>query len=224
MPAEHSARASRETAALDEAFGNLIHPYGTADTSPPPTARPADSAEPKPSSGRATALRAITAITRVSLGWVFLWAFLDKTFALGFGTGKNPETGAVDYFGDAAWINGGSPTEGFLSFGTKGPLADFYQGIAGAAWADWLFMVGLFGIGTALILGIGMRAAAALGSLLLVMMWSAVLPTENNPFMDDHLIYALVLVWLAVAGAGKVFGLGKFWERIPIVARHGFLK
>ncbi len=34
------------------------------------------------------------------------------------------------------------------------------------------------------------------------MMWSAVLPPENNPFMDDHLIYAQVLVVLALAAAG----------------------
>jgi thiosulfate dehydrogenase [quinone] large subunit len=224
MPAERSARASRETADLDAAFGKLNHSYGSADASASGSSETTGTTEPSSPSKRATALRAVTAITRISLGWVFLWAFLDKTFALGFGTGKNPETGAVDYFGDAAWINGGSPTKGFLSFGTKGPLADFYQGIAGAAWADWLFMLGLAGIGTALILGIGMRAAAALGSLLLVMMWSAVLPTENNPFMDDHLIYALVLIGLAVAGAGKVFGLGKVWERIPFVARHGILK
>jgi len=39
------------------------------------------------------------------------------------------------------------PTLGFLKFATKGPLADVYQSFAGAAWADWLFMVGLAGIG-----------------------------------------------------------------------------
>ena len=54
------------------------------------------------------------------LGWVFLWAFLDKTFGLGFGTGLDAETGVVDRFGDAAWINGGSPTLGFLNFGATG--------------------------------------------------------------------------------------------------------
>ena len=51
-------------------------------------------------------------------------------------------------------------------------------------------MLGLAGIGIALIAGIGMRIAAVAGGLLLVLMWTAVLPPENNPFMDDHLIYA----------------------------------
>jgi thiosulfate dehydrogenase [quinone] large subunit len=69
-----------------------------------------------------------------------------------------------------------------------------------------------------------MRFAAAAGSLLLVLMWSAVLPPASNPFMDDHLIYAMVLVALALVGAGRFFGLGQAWERLPIVQRHAFLK
>jgi thiosulfate dehydrogenase [quinone] large subunit len=153
------------------------------------------------------------AATRLALGWVFLWAFLDKLFGLGHET---PSAGA--------WINGGSPTAGFLGHATKGPFADFYQGIAGAAWADWLFMAGLAGIGTALILGVAMRLAAAAGATLLVLMWTAVLPPDNNLFMDDHLIYALVLVVLALAGADKTIGLGRIWERLPLVKRYSLLK
>jgi thiosulfate dehydrogenase (quinone) large subunit len=56
------------------------------------------------------------------------------------------------------------------------------------------------------------------------MMWSAVLPPENNPVIDDHIVYALVLGVLALAGANKTLGLGRVWERIPLVARFGFLK
>lgn len=170
------------------------------------------------------AFRYVAAATRLSLGWVFLWAFLDKLLALGFSTGRDAETDAVDRFGPAAWINDGSPTLGFLKFGTKGPLADFYQGFAGDSWANWLFMVGLAGIGLALVLGIGMRIAAASGVAMLVMMWSAALPPENNPFMDDHLVYALVLVMLAIAGAGRTLGLGRWWERLAIVRRYPVLK
>ena len=118
----------------------------------------------------------------------------------------------------------GSPTEGFLKFGAEGPFADFYNDIAGAAWADWLFMIGLLGIGLALILGVGMRIAAASGALLLVCMWSAVLPPENNPFMDDHIIYALALIVLALMGAGRFVGLGRQWEQLTVVKNHGWLK
>jgi thiosulfate dehydrogenase [quinone] large subunit len=69
-----------------------------------------------------------------------------------------------------------------------------------------------------------MRVAAASGALLLVLMWTAVLPPENNPFMDDHLVYAMVLVALALVGAGRTVGLGAAWERLSFVQRHGWLK
>lgn len=162
---------------------------------------------------RHRAYRFTLAVTRLAIGWMFVWAFLDKLFGLGHET-----------LSKAAWINGGSPTNGFLAHAPKGPFASFYNSIAGAAWADWLFMAALAGIGVALMLGVTMRIAAASGATLLVLMWSAVLPPANNPFMDDHLIYALVLGVLALTAAGKTLGLGRRWERIPLVTRHGFLK
>ncbi len=120
------------------------------------------------------------ATLRIAYGLTFLWAFVDKLFALGFHTGYD-QAGKLDRFGPAAWINGGSPTEGFLKFGADGPFKGFYNSIAGTAWADTLFMLALLGIGLALTLGIGMRLAAASGSLLYLMMWSVVLPPQNEP-------------------------------------------
>jgi len=159
------------------------------------------------------ALRYVAGALRLSLGWIFLWAFLDKLFGLGHET-KSAQ----------AWINGGSPTKGFLSKGATGPFEDFYHSIAGAAWADWLFMIGLAGIGIALVAGVAMRIAATSGALMLVLMWTVVLPPENNPFMDDHLVYALALITLALMAAGRYLGLGAVWERLSIVQRFPFLK
>jgi len=157
--------------------------------------------------------RYVLAGLRLALGWVFLWAFLDKLFGLGHETTTK-----------AAWLNGGSPTDGFLSHGAQGAFTGFYHSIAGAWWADWLFMIGLLGIGVALIAGIGLRVAAAAGGLLLVMMWSVVLPPANNVFMDDHLIYAGLLAVLALTAAGDTLGLGRWWARIPFVRRNPWLK
>ncbi|HEY7042221.1 MAG TPA: hypothetical protein VH419_00995 [Nocardioidaceae bacterium] len=157
--------------------------------------------------------RYVSVAVRLSLGWVFLWAFLDKTFGLGH------ETAKAD-----AWIRGGNPTEGFLAFAATGPFEGFYHNIAGQAWTDWLFMLGLLGIGLALVFGVAMRIAAAAGALLLVMMWTVVLPPANNLFMDDHLIYAMVLVMLAAMGAGRTFGLGRYWEKVPLVNRYPWLR
>lgn len=165
---------------------------------------------PETTSGKVA--RYTAAAIRLSMGWVFLWAFFDKTFGLGH------ETASKD-----AWINGGSPTKGFLSFGAVGPFKGFYNNIAGATWADWLFMIGLLAIGLALALGVTMRIAAAAGVVMLVMMWTVVLPPANNLFMDDHLIYAMVLVLIAAMGAGATMGLGRWWTNIPFVQRHRWL-
>ena len=163
------------------------------------------------------------AVFRVVLGFEFLWAFLDKTFGLGYAT---PAA--------RAWINGGSPTKGFLSRVAVGPLEGTFHAIAGAAWADWLFMVGLLGIGIALILGIGLRAAAVSGTVMMVLMWAAEWPLakvtsagepsmSTNPIVDYHIIYALALIALAVTYAGRTWGLGRWWAGLPFVQRHRWL-
>jgi thiosulfate dehydrogenase [quinone] large subunit len=160
----------------------------------------------------ATAARYLLAGIRIALGFIFLWAFLDKVFGLGFAT-----------VSAKSWLNGGNPTRGFLS-SSKGPFSGFFHTIAGTGFANVLFMGGLLAIGTALILGIGMRLAAAGGALLTVMMWAVVLPPASNPIMDDHLIYAAVLIVLALLGAGNTLGLGRAWAAIPLVRRAGWLR
>jgi thiosulfate dehydrogenase (quinone) large subunit len=165
-----------------------------------------------PETPGARAARYVGAVLRISLGWIFLWAFLDKLFGLGFATER-----------DASWINGGSPTEGFLSFGTSGPFADAFQGLAGHTVVDVVFMVGLAGIGLALMLGIGVRIAAVSGALMMVLMWAAALWPANNPFMDDHLVYAGLLVMLALLDSGRTLGLGRLWSGLPLVQRHRWL-
>ncbi|NLE76686.1 MAG: DoxX family membrane protein [Chloroflexi bacterium] len=152
----------------------------------------------------------LLAIVRIALGWTFLWAFVDKLFGLGLGTAA-----------ENAWLAGGSPTAGFLKFGTAGPLAGVYAGIAGHPLVDGLFMFGLLALGVALILGLGMRLASHAGALLMLLMWSAHLPPTTNPLVDSHIIYALVLLVLGVTQAGHTWGLGRWWEqqvqRLPIL-------
>ncbi|MEV4536639.1 hypothetical protein AB0J82_22915 [Asanoa sp. NPDC049518] len=156
--------------------------------------------------------RYVWAGVRLAFAFTFLWAFLDKVFGFGFATPS-----------ERSWLNGGSPTKGFLS-GSEGPFADFYHNLAGTGFANWAFMLALLGIGLAFTLGIGMRVAAASGALLYVMMWSVVLPPETNPFLDEHLISAAVMVGLALVGAGRTLGLGGYWEKLPIVRRLPWLK
>jgi thiosulfate dehydrogenase [quinone] large subunit len=164
-------------------------------------------------------------LARIAIGWVFLWAFLDKAFALGFGTGRL-ENGGIDFFAkDGAWLNGGSPTAGFLEFGTKGPFKDLYAGLAGQASVDWVYMLSMVLIGLALILGIGTRLAAIGGIIWMALFYTAgAIWPENNPFLDQHVVYAIVLAGIAYVAAGQYLGLGKYWERVPLVQRYPILK
>lgn len=160
---------------------------------------------------RETAAKYVWAATRLSLGWIFLWPFLDKMFGLGH------EVPSAE-----AWINGGSPTEGFLS-GSVGPFSGMYHSMAGTPIVNVLFMAGLLFVAIGLLSGTFMRLACGAGALMVVLMWSASLPPENDVFMDDHIVFALVLVGLALVGAGKTFGFGSWWGNTKLVQANPWL-
>jgi thiosulfate dehydrogenase [quinone] large subunit len=184
-----------------------------------PEARTAERPQPV-SSARGSAL----AVLRIVMGLTFLWAFLDKTFGLGYSTSSAQ-----------AWISGGSPTKGFLGHVQVGPMQATLRDWAGAGWADWLFMLALFGIGLALLLGVAMRPAAAAGTVLLALMWIAEWPlaqstsagkatSSTNPLIDYHLVYLVVLIVLAAFAAGDTWGLGRRWAKVDLVRRTPWLR
>lgn len=70
---------------------------------------------------------------------------------------------------------------------------------------------GLLDAGVALVLGNGLWAAAVGGTVLLALMWLSSLPLKTNPFIDEHVVYATVLIALAAARAGDTWGLGRQW-------------
>lgn len=156
--------------------------------------------------------RQVMAVLRILFGIVFLWAFFDKLFGLGMGT---PSERAV--------VNGGDPTFGYLS-NNEGTFASFFTGLAGQGWVSWLFMIGLLGIGIALITGAGLRIAAITGGLLYVFMWLSAFPLENNPFVDDHLLGAVSLALFALANAGDTWGLGSWWKDTEVVHKAPILR
>jgi thiosulfate dehydrogenase [quinone] large subunit len=178
-----------------------------------------------PASTDTHTLRAYSfASLRLLTGFVFLWAFLDKTFGFGYATPSGK-----------GWIDGVSPTKGFLSGVAAGPMASTFHDWAGAGWADWLFMAGLLGIGLALIGGIALRPAAVAGTAMMALMWIAEWPPakhlsdgsasmSTNPFADYHLIYAVVLIALAPASAGDTLSVGTLWAKLPFVRGNGWLR
>ncbi|MES2154530.1 MAG: hypothetical protein V4510_05280 [bacterium] len=154
---------------------------------------------------------------RLALGAIFLWAFLDKLFGFSFAT---PPARSV--------LQGGSPTKGYLS-GAVGPFANQFHAIAGNPVTDVLFMAGLCGVGLALLLGAGVRIAGVAGASMMLFMWLshppwAVTPAASHPFLDDHIVYACVLLAFAFLHAGRALGLGRVWQGLAIVQRHPWLE
>ncbi|KKR67499.1 MAG: hypothetical protein UU10_C0043G0005 [Parcubacteria group bacterium GW2011_GWF1_40_6] len=127
----------------------------------------------------------VLATLRIVMGFIFLWAFLDKVFGLGFTTSPGK-----------AWIKGGSPTSGFLSSAVKGPFVDFFHSLAGVAAVDWVFMAGLLFVGLTLIFNKFVKWGAVAGILMLLFMYLALLWPANNPIIDEHIVYILVLALL----------------------------
>ncbi|MGN7862410.1 hypothetical protein ACTJI8_17640 [Microbacterium sp. 22303] len=164
-------------------------------------------------------LHAVWPVLRIGIAFVFLWTFLDKTFGFGFATGRDPKTGAVTPFGPEAWIHGGSPTTGFLQFGTQGPLAPVFASIAGSPIVDWLFMLGMGGVGIALLAGVATRIATVSGIALMLTLRIAVWESPNNPIVDEQIIYALVLVALSITPAARRLSLNARWQQLSLVRR-----
>jgi thiosulfate dehydrogenase [quinone] large subunit len=86
-------------------------------------------------------------------------------------------------------------------------------------------MLGLALIGLALLLGIGVRIAGYSGALLLVLMYTAgFIPPTNNPFLDEHILNAIICIGLVRSRAGQYWGLGGWWSGTSLVRRFPILE
>lgn len=150
---------------------------------------------------------------RIALGWILFWAFLDKLFGFGFSTA--PEN---------SWLNGVSPTTGFLKFGVSGIFAEVFNELAGNILVDILFMAALLLVGGSLILGIGTKIAGYTGAILMFILYLTNVPPLHNPVIDEHIIYLICLVGIANFKSGHVLGLGKWWSETRIVKRFPILE
>lgn len=152
------------------------------------------------------AARGVMAFGRISVGFIFLWAFLDKAFGLGYMT--PPES---------AWIRGGVPMTGFIKHELTGPLTGLVTSMNTPLF-NALFMLGMLGVGAAMMLGIGTRIAAVAGTFIMAFMWLATWPRgggeSTNPIVDYHWAYAAILILAALTYSGRTFGLGVWWEKL----------
>ncbi len=155
-----------------------------------------------------TALPIAIGVARILMGFYFFWAFIDKTFGLGFATPA-----------ERAWINGGSPTTGFLANATaESPFAGVFAALAGNVLVDWLFMLGLLGVGVALMLGVGVRIGALAGCAMLLFMYLAEFPLtltgSNNPLIDSHITDMTVMAIVFFGVYSQRLSFAGIWRRI----------
>lgn len=145
-----------------------------------------------------TILPPVVALLRFTMGWIFVYSGFDKLLT-DFSAG------------------------GYLANATKGPLAGWFQGLASNPTAlnviDPLVVWGQILIGLALVFGVLTRWALLWAAAMMFMFYISAFPPENNPFMDDHLVYILLFGVLGALGAGRIIGLDYLIEKLPLVKR-----
>jgi thiosulfate dehydrogenase [quinone] large subunit len=139
-----------------------------------------------------TLQRLILTAFRLMVGWVFLGAALRQ-------------------IPDASWsavgFLGGAP---YYSLLTQPPLINIIDTLV-----PWVHLL----LGLALILGVFMRLTALVGSVLMILY---LLPRIAFPavFTDAHIIYSLLMIYLASVGAGRFFGLQGWIDGFKPLERH----
>ena len=146
----------------------------------------------------------ILAALRIALGWLFFYAGITKVLNPAW-SAKGYLLGAKSFSGFYAWM----ASDGVL------PLVDFMN--------KW----GLTLLGLSLILGVAVRLFSLFGAGLMILYWLPVLDfprVEHGYLVDDHVIYALALLFFAAVKAGRWYGLEERCAKLPICAKYPKLR
>ena len=126
-------------------------------------------------------------LLRISLGWYMFYAGITKVL--------DPSWSAEGYLKGAKFL------PGFYTWLTSPgilPIVNFVN--------EW----GLTLLGISLILGIFVKYSAPLGALLMLLYYiplGIIYPNTHSMIVDDHIIFALILIYFALVGAGRIWGL-----------------
>ncbi|MBI4281272.1 DoxX family protein [Candidatus Uhrbacteria bacterium] len=143
-------------------------------------------------------------LLRISLGWLMFYAGITKIL--------NPNFSAAGYLGTAK------------------TFPALYQWLASSTNIGWINFVNEWGLtllGVSLILGIGVRFSSVLGAVLMVLYYFPVLDfpyVAHSYLVDEHIIYAAALIFLATVRAGRVYGLENWCSNLPICSRFPKLR
>jgi thiosulfate dehydrogenase [quinone] large subunit len=136
----------------------------------------------------------ILVLLRVAIGWIFLYAGITKVL--------NPDWSAAFYIKDAktfSWLFD------FLASDQILPITNILN--------EW----GLTIIGACLILGVFTRIAGYAGAVMMILYYLPILDFpkvgEHSYLVDEHIIYALVLIFLATVQAGRHLGIDGIFKK-----------
>lgn len=125
---------------------------------------------------------------------------------------------------EAAVINGGSPTEYYLSELVSGVFAGFFHAIAGNPVVDFLLMAGLLLVGIGLMLGVASRLSCIGMCAMMVLMYMLNVPPSDNPLVDYHIVYILATLAVYFLGGFGKWGLEDRWMSLGVVRRFRILQ
>lgn len=146
----------------------------------------------------------ILAALRIALGWLMLYAGLVKVF--------NPSWSAAGYLQNAKTF---AVFYQWLTQPNILPVINFIN--------EW----GLTLLGISLILGVFTRLSSLFGALLMLLYYFPVLAfpyIEHSFIVDEHIIYALVLLLFAASRAGRYYGLENWCANLPICGKYPKLR
>lgn len=138
-------------------------------------------------------------LLRILMGWMFFYAGITKIL--------DPKWTAAGYLKGAKVLTG------------------FYYWLAGPNILPAINFVNEWGLtllGVSLILGVFTRISSILGVLLMILYWVPLGLPHPNPhayIVDEHIIYAAVLLFFASLESGQILGLGNWCLKLPICAK-----
>ena len=144
-------------------------------------------------------------LLRLSMGWLFFYAGITKVL--------NPAWSAAGYLKGAKTF-----VEFYQWLASPGilPIVDFVN--------EW----GLVLLGLSLIFGVFVRLSSILGAVLMLLYYLPILdfpyPNPHSYLVDEHIIYALVLLLFASLRAGRVWGLENWCSNLPICSKFPRLR
>lgn len=133
-------------------------------------------------------------LLRVSLGWLFFYSGITKVL--------DPTWSAEGYIKGAHTF---TATYQLLLQPQILPLVNIAN--------EW----GLTLLGAALILGVFVRISSFLGAALMLLYYFAILefpyPNSHSYIVDEHIIYALVLLFFFAGGARSGWSISSMWRK-----------